>query len=282
MTLLLLYTNGLPEPHPEQADEIPDNLEDDTEIQDQLRPRDSRNFEFVNATGAMVPNATTRPRIRSHVMREANRLIYSTNTGQSVGSSSARGPLMQESSQPQVQKFRISSAGLRPMLPSKRSRRGQNRSGRSSPSRLIEDVEEYEQPPNAQQLPANRPEEPNDSRSAMGRLFSDTGSQSFYQYTGADPPSTAAQILEQGITPVILPVSSRRLIQPFVHLPTTVGGGQMYPFNSLPIPHSHRTEILLRHCESTYHPTLLVTSLKPLLQSKPRSTWNSIDEVIGK
>lgn len=196
-----------------------------------------------------MPNAISQPYIRSHVMREANRLTYSARTDQSAGSSSAGGPRLQEPPIPQVQKFRISSDGLRPMLPSKRSRRGQAQSGRSSLSRSAEEVEEDEQ-----QLVDQQPfiGISNSAKSATGGLISDSSFQRFHPYVGDDPLNTPTEALEQGKMPGISSMGSQPFDPPYAPL-SAIGGEQIVHFNTLPIPRSHRVEFLLHHCKYAQH-----------------------------
>ena len=272
--------DGLPEPLQASEDEIIEDLEDETEIQANPRPQDSRNFEFVNAIGAALPNATSRPFIRSHVMREANRVTYSPGTGQSVGSSSEGGPQRQEPSQPQVQKFRISPSGLRPLLPSKRSRKGQNRSGGSSPSRLTEGEDYQAEVPQIQGADTN---DLYDATDTMVQFASDPGLLELQTFLSDYTPNTDAQTLERGKIPVTSPVSSGPQIPIAVRL-FTIGGEQMDPFNSLPIPSSHRTEILLHHCKPNFSQTSLqilqsqlsMESDEPWKGPKPTSLTHSI------
>ena len=132
----------LPESTQESQDDIVRDTEDEIESEHYHQPQASRNFEFVNSSGGALANAISRPSIRSHVMREANRIRYLPSTGHSSVSSSGTGPQVPGPSQIQVQKFKIGPSGLRPMLPSKRSRRGQTKSSQSSPSKLNADCDD--------------------------------------------------------------------------------------------------------------------------------------------
>jgi hypothetical protein len=204
----------------------------------------------VNAVGATAPNATSRPFIRSHVMREANRLTYSPTTGQSVDPSSAAGPQTQEQSQPQVQRFRIGPSGLQPMLPSRRSRRGQIESEIILPSSPLEEIEEYNRQDDLQQAQGASTHELYDTRYAMAQFPSDVGLHGSEPYIRDDSHNPVAQNVAQDIIPAHWPMNippSNPTDRP-VHL-SSLAGEQMDPFNSLPISNSSRAQMLLHHCK---------------------------------
>jgi hypothetical protein len=77
-----------------------------------------QNFEFVNATDSDRPNASAREMVRSHVMREVNRV----SSMQKLASSSAASRVSGGGPKKQTQRFRLGIAGLREIPPTTRSR----------------------------------------------------------------------------------------------------------------------------------------------------------------